>query len=396
VVCHPDLAHRVYNDDRTFDKGGPLIDRARELFGDNLAVCRHDQHRRQRALVQPAFTKARLPGYAAVMSGAIGTLADSWNTGDVVDVRTAMRAFTARVSVATLFGGSLSNADQQQALRDLSALLDGTNWRMFLPSSLATLPFPGNRSYNRARARLRQVLAQLIADYRRTGTDHGDALSMLLAAHDDGTPRLTDTEITDQVVILFTAGADTTANTLSWALHLLAGHPEAQRRLHQEVDTALAGWPATFADLGNLDFTGHVITETLRLYPAAPLATREVMADTELGGHPIAAGTVLVLSPISLHYRPDLFAAPGQFDPARWSDLEPSPPPRKALTPFGAGARKCIGDSFGMTMATLALASITARWTFTPLPATRVRPALRAVLMPKNLRMVATARQQTP
>jgi cytochrome P450 len=377
----------------TFDKGGPLIDRGRELFGDSLTLCRHAQHRRQRGLVQPAFTKARLPGYAAVMTSAIGALADSWNTGDAMDVRAEMRAFTARVSVATLFGGSLSDADQQQALRDLSALLSGTNRRMFLPPSLAALPFPGNRSYNRARARLRQVLAQLIADYRRTGTDHGDALSMLLAAHGDGIPRLTDTEITDQLVILFTAGADTTANTLSWALYLLARHPEAERRLHQEVDVALAGWPATFADLGNLDFTGHVITETLRLYPAVPLATREVVADTELGGHPIAAGTILVLSPISLQYRPELFASPGQFDPARWSDVELSPLRRKALTPFGAGARKCIGDSFGMTMATLALASITARWTFTPLTAARVRPVLQAVLMPKNLRMVATARR---
>jgi cytochrome P450 len=394
VVCHPDLAHRVYSDDRTFDKGGPLIDRGRELFGDSLAVCRHDQHRRQRRLVQPAFTKARLPGYAAVMTSVIGALTDSWNTGDVVDVRAEMRAFTSRVSAATLFAGSLSDADQQQALHDLSNLMTGTYRRMFLPPFLARLPFPGNRSYTRARARFRRVLAQLIAGYRDSGTDHGDALSMLLAAHDDGTPQLTDSEITDQVVILFTGGADTTANALSWALYLLAGHPEVEKRLHEEVDAALPGWPATFADLGNLGFTGHVIAEALRLYPPVPLATRAVRADTELGGHPIAAGTVLVLSPMSLQYRPELFAAPGHFDPARWSDPELSPLQRKAFTPFGGGARKCIGDTFGMTMAVLALASITARWTFTPLPATRVRPVLRTLLMPQDLRMTVTARQQ--
>jgi cytochrome P450 len=152
--------------------------------------------------------------------------------------------------------------------------------------------------------------------------------------------------------------------------------------------------PATFADLGNLGFTGHVVAEALRLYPPVPLATRAVRADTELGGHPIAAGTVLVLSPMSLQYRPELFAAPGHFDPARWSDPELSPLQRKAFTPFGGGARKCIGDSFGMTMAVLALASITAGWTFTPLPAARVRPVLRTLLMPQDLRMTVTARQQ--
>jgi cytochrome P450 len=394
AVCDPELTHEVLVDDRTYDKGGQLVDRGRELFGDSLAICPYHKHRRQRRLVQPAFSRARMSTYAAIMTERIAAMMQTWQNGDL-DVRAELRAFTSGVTVKTMFGAMLSAADQQQALDDLSVMLVGTAMRMFLPPTLARLPVPGNRSYERARVRLRGTLGSLIADYRDSGTDHGDALSMLLSAAGDEDRPLSDEEIIDQIIILFVGGSDTTANTLCWALVELCRHPEVLARLHAEVDEVLAGRTATFEDLHRLEFTRHVITETLRLYPPVSMVTRVVTADAELGGHRIPAGSTVVYSSMAVQRRADVYPDAEQFVPARWAGPDASNLPRGALIPFGEGARKCIGDAFGMTMASLALASIAGRWTFELPDGEGVQPVLRVFLAPRNLRLRIRSRTAT-
>ncbi|MEU2718779.1 cytochrome P450 [Streptomyces sp. NPDC007205] len=390
VVCHPELTHQLLVDDRTFDKGGPLVDRGRELFGDSLAICRYAQHRRQRKLIQPAFHQVRLADYAATMTAVISKMTGQWQDGALLDMRAQMRAYTSQVVATTMFGGALGAADRDRALHDLSTLLAGTYIRMFLPKALTRVPTPGNRAYEQARVRLRTVLGQLIDTYRRTGVDHGDALSMLLSAKDENGQQLTSDEIIDQIVILFIAGSDTTANTLSWAVHLLGRHPTAEQRLHEECAEVLHRRPAAFADLDLLPWTRNIITETLRLYPPAALITRTVTTDTTLGGHRILQGSTIIYSSLAVQHRHDLYPEPEAFAPERWS--EPAPhPPRGALTPFGGGPRICIGDKFGMTMAVLGLASIAANWHLHPHPP-QVLPVLRTFLAPRDLRMTVHRR----
>ena len=392
VVCHPVLTHRILADDRTFDKGGPLVDRGRELFGDSLAICRHDQHRRQRRLIQPAFQAARLPAFAAVITEEIGRLTSSWRDGATIDVLPEMRGFTSQVAITTMFAAAMSPAERRRALDDLSTLLSGTYKRMFLPAFLARFPTAGNRRYETARTRLRLTLGRLMADYRAAGIDHGDVLSKLLSYQEDGTPRLTDDEVVDQILILFTGGSDTTANTLSWATYLVAANPQVETRLHAEADAVLAGRAAVLEDLQRLPYTRQVVTETLRLYSPVSMVTRVVTADTELGGHPLRAGNVVVFSPAAVHRHPELFPEPDRFDPGRWAEQPQPPLPRGAFVPFGDGPRKCIGDAIGMTMATLALASIAARWRLEVPAEARVRPVLRTFLAPRGLRATTTAR----
>jgi cytochrome P450 len=392
VVCHPELTRQILADDRTFDKGGPLVDRGRELFGDSLAICGHDKHRRQRRLIQPAFQAARLPAFSAVITEEIGKLVGSWRDGAVIDVRAEMRGFTSQVAVTAMFAAAMSQAERRQALDDLSTLLSGTYRRMFMPAFLARLPLAGNRRYETVRTRLRSRLGRLMADYRAAGIDHGDVLSKLLSYTEDGTPRLTDDEIVDQILILFTGGSDTTANALSWAAYLVARHQDVETRLHAEADAVLAGRVAAGEDLENLPYTRQVVTEVLRLYPPVSMVTRTVTADTELGGHRLRAGSVVVFSPGSVHRHPALFPEPGRFDPGRWAGQQP-PLPRGAFVPFGDGPRKCIGDTIGMTMATLALASIAARWRLVIPAGADVRPVLRTFLAPRGVR--ATLRERS-
>lgn len=220
-------------------------------------------------------------------------------------------------------------------------------------------------------------------------------LSILADADDDETdaPRFSDQELSAQVVLFFAAGTETTASTLAWSLHLLSRNPGIRDRLHTEVDAALAGRPATHDDLPNLPFTGHVLMETLRLYPPGWLIMRTTTEDAQLASHCIPKGTTVILSPYLIHHRPDLYHEPERFDPGRWTmAAADASPPRDAFLPFGSGARKCIGDEFSLIEATLALATITSRWHLHSSAGTHVRSHPRVTLRPTGLKMKVTSR----
>ncbi|MFD5699407.1 cytochrome P450 [Streptomyces lasiicapitis] len=394
VICDPELTRQALVDDRVFDKGGPIFDRVREVVGnDGLASCPHRTHRRLRRLTQPAFHPARLPDYAQAMSACTEDVVGSWRAGQILDVCTEMMTITCKVTAATLFSGALPPGELSPVLNDVKTFFDGFYQRIFMISPLDRLPTSGNRAHVRARTRLRGAFDQIIAQRRTDGVDHDDLLSALIMAHDpeDDSHSMTDAEVSDTIVTFFLAGTETTAAVLSWALDLLARHPRIEQRLHAEVDAVLDGAAASHSDLPRLELTQRIITETLRLRPPGWIFTRTVTADTRLGGHLLPAGSSVVYSPYLIHHRPDLYDEPEAFDPDRWDPKRPQPP-RHALLPFATGARKCIGDTFAMTEATLALATITARWRLEHLPGQQVRPALGLALRPRRLHMRATPR----
>jgi cytochrome P450 len=166
-----------------------------------------------------------------------------------------MQTLTARVLIATMFADALTGQSLTEVLDDLNLLKEGVFRRTIMPPPVNRLPTRANRRYHRARVRLRRITGQLIDEHRTTGTDHGDLLSILLASRVSGSgcgQGLSDAEITDQLMIFFFAGIETTAAVLAWALHLLSLHPHIEQRLHAEVDTVLAGAAATFDDVPRL------------------------------------------------------------------------------------------------------------------------------------------------
>lgn len=396
VVCDPEFTHQVLRNDRIFDKGGPLFERIKETLGNGLISCPHDTHRRQRRLAQPAFHPTRLPGYAQTMTTRIATVIDSWRNGQVLDVLTEMMTITSQITTATMFSDMLPAPALSRLTEDVNTVVDGWYWRMLLFPPLDRLPTPGNRSYQHAHSRLFHTLNTLVAQRRTCGGDHGDLLSALMTARDPESNGhgMTDTEITDTLVTFFAAGTETSASTLAWALHLLSQHPQIEQRLHAEVDSVLGDRPATHADLPKLEMTGRVITETLRLFGPGWFITRTVTAAIRLGEYSLPTGTNVAYSPYLIHRREDLYHNPASFDPDRWDPVNHPKPARHALIPFGGGARKCIADTFAITEATLALATITARWHLEPLH--KVRPSLTSTtLRPRELRMRATSRTTT-
>ncbi|MEU4742613.1 cytochrome P450 [Actinosynnema sp. NPDC023658] len=395
VVCDAELAHRMFMDDRTFDKGGPFTDRVRDVVGDNLSTCPHPEHRRQRRLLQPAFHVGRFGAYGRTMSAQIAERVDAWQDGQVLDVPAEMAMLTTNVLTATMFSDTLSPAELKQSQEDADVLATDILPRMMMPRALTKLPIPPNVRFERAHARIRGTIETIVAARRAEGGDRGDLLSALLAGYDEestGAARtLSDTEVVNQMLTFHLAGSETTAVTLAWALHLIARHPDVERRLHAEVDAVLAGRTAGPDDVPALELTGRVVTETLRLRSPVYVLTRQVTADTELGGHRLPAGTVLAYSPYPIHHNADLHPDPHRFDPDRWDPARK--PARHAFVPFANGARKCIGDKFSLMEATLALASIVARWRLAHVPGEEdIRPAAAAVIRPRRLRMRAFSR----
>jgi cytochrome P450 len=392
VPCHPELFEQVLRDPAGFDRRGFFFDKIRQVFGNGLVTCGWADHQQQRPMLQPAFSRAYLDRYTKVIHEEVVALTASWRPGQTIDVKPVTDALLTRITSRTLFAAELGSEAVDQIQDSLSVLTEGTFYRMMDVTGLVEkLPIAINRRFADAQTRLRVAVDQVIDRYRESGTDHGDMLSLLLAARDERTGAgLSDQDIYDQVLTILGASVETTGTTLAWALHLLGQHPEVEARMHAEIDQ-LTRLP-TFAEALRLDYTRRVITEVLRMYPAVWLLTRTAVADTVLGGHRIKAGSLIVLTPYLLHHDPEIYTDPERFDPDRWLPDRATPLQRHAFLPFGAGPRKCIGDVLSMTETTMALAGIAARWQLRLTPGTHPRTTPRAALLPTSLSMVIQPR----
>ncbi|MFR0359286.1 cytochrome P450 [Streptomyces sediminimaris] len=387
MVCDPGLLHQVLVDDRTFDKGGPLFDKAREVLGDGLPACPHARHRRLRRLVQPAFHPGRMPGYARLMSEQIAHVMDHWRDDQPVDALAVAHEIATGIATSTMFSTQLDAVTMAETRRCVQIAMAGIYRRLLTPGLLERLPTPANRSYDRARAQLHRTVDRIVD---RAGNGRGgyeDLLTILIDAGSAGPDGLTRREMTDQVVSFFVSGITSVASALAWALHLVTEQREIAEGLYAEADAVVGGRVAAYEDLPRLDLTRRFLTETVRLYPPGWIFTRRVSSDTRLAGRLLPAGSVLAYSPYVLHRRPDLFPRPERFDPGRWLPDRATAVPQHAYVPFGAGPRKCIGEAFTLTQATLALASITSRWKLSSAGGHAVRPALRATLVPRRLHL---------
>jgi cytochrome P450 len=180
------------------------------------------------------------------------------------------------------------------------------------------VPTPTNLRLRRAVRRLDAILYGIIQARRAQGGGGDDFLSLLLHARDeDDGSHMTDRQLRDEAMTLFLAGHETTALALSWAWYLLANHPEVEERLLAELRAVLGGRPPAVADLPRLRYTEQVMLEVLRLYPPVYTIGREAIADTEVGGYPVPAGTTLLMSQWVMHRDPRYFDKPEKFDPER-------------------------------------------------------------------------------
>lgn len=397
MVCHPELTHEVLNDARTFDKGGPLFDRLGTLMGDGLVTCPHPRHRDKRRLLQPAFRPSHVAAYTDLIGEEAEAVSRAWATGQEVPVSEAMMTLTTRVISRVLLSNSLDDATSAEVRDCLTVIVRGLFVRTVVPVDAPfRLPTPANRRYRRAVARLHTIIDAAIAERRRGAASHDDVLATLLAAARGagGTPAITDQEVHDHLITLLLTGVEAPALCLADAFSLLARHPEAERRLHAELDSVLgSGRRPGPEDLPRLVYTRCVVSETLRHTSPGWLFTRVTTRDTELAGCRLPRGATVLYSPYLLHHDPSSFPEPDRFLPDRWLPGQVTAAQRRAMMPYSAGSRKCLGDEFSMVEATLALAVIAGRRRLRHLPGHVERtPRPTITLGPRSLVMVCEPR----
>ncbi|SDO64801.1 cytochrome P450 [Actinacidiphila guanduensis] len=394
VVCHPELARRVLTDLAAFDRTGLVYDTVRASLGSGLATAPHADHRRQRLVMQPAFHHSRLPEYAAVMREEVAATMRRWQPGETVDLVQEMFRLTNTISLRAFFSTGLGAEEARELHESLDVFLR-VIYRKAMLSMVGGVPSFADRRFARAVEDWRGKVSRLIEARRRAGGDGNDLMARLMAARDDEQRPMSDAELSDQVALLLLAGGETTSAAIFWTLQLLITHPEVLAEVRRETDEVLGAQVAGWEHAHRLGAVTRALREAMRLYPPSWILPRTCVRDTELAGHTVPAGSLVLFSPLVLHRRADLFPSPRSFTPDRWLSTAAAgaAAPRGAYLPFGGGATKCIGEDFGMTEAVLILATLITRWDLSPAAAPEAPLTVRTVLAPAAYPVRLTRRE---
>jgi cytochrome P450 len=336
------------------------------FLGNGLLTSEEDFWRRQRKLAQPAFYKQRLALMTDMMAQETEHLALDWHTHDDSkprDISQDMLRLTLNIVTKALFSTDVGErvAGISDALDDIMHYAD-TTLKSFIRIPLKYRT-PANARFLAAVEKVEAVIYGIINGRRQQGENnpglrYDDLLDMLMHTRDEETGEtMSDGQLRDEVTTIFMAGHETTANALSWALFLLAQHPEIAQKIREESKKVFATEGASaFEKARELRYTLQVVQEVLRLYPPAWIVGRRSLGADSLGPYTFPADSYFLISTYSLHRSPSYWPEPEVFDPDRFSEDNAKGRPTYAYLPFGGGPRLCIGNNFALLEMQLVLA----------------------------------------
>lgn len=362
LVNEPDAVHRVLTGNaKNYAKTTRGYQKLRLVVGNGLLTSNGSFWLRQRRIAQPAFHRQRIAGFARTMNALtadmIKDLAQKSASGVArVDFGQEMMRLTMRIVGMTLLGIDVGGrADEVSDA--LTVALERVDKLVVSPIPFAERwPTPSNRRFNRAVEVLDDVVWSVIDARRKSGEVGEDLLGMLMEARDEDTGEgMSDEQLRDEVMTMFLAGHETTANALTWTTYLLGQNPEALGRATAEA-RALTADDIGMAELGALPYVGACVDEALRLYPPAWIIARHPVEDDVLGGFRIKKGTWVLICPYTLHRHPAYWSQPEAFRPERF--LDKNKPVAGSYIPFIEGPRMCIGKAFAKMEASIILGQL--------------------------------------
>lgn len=372
-VNHPQGVKRVLQDNYHNYVKGDLWENFNNILGHGLFVSDGSVWLRQRRLMQPAFHRQQVAAFGQLMTENALHMLARWeavvDTNQPIEVFSEMTSLTMQVVTQALFSTGLPETNQA-IKRAITTLLDHVAFTFDVPFyPPMQVPLPRNLRLRAALKELDRLVYAIIHERQEHPVKNADLLSMLMEARDEETGQgMTEKQLRDEVLTLFLAGHETTANALTWTFYLLAQHPAVARRLQAELDQVLAGRLPTVADTPNLPYTRMVIEESMRLYPPAWITNRTALVDDEICGYHIPAGSYVAVSPYVTQRDPALWPEPERFDPGRFTPERSAERPRFAYFPFGGGPHQCIGQGFALLEATLVLATVLQRYALELVP----------------------------
>lgn len=396
VALRPEDAKYVLQENNRNYVRSPALLSLKIFLGEGLLTSDGDFWRRQRRLAQPAFHRQKLAILAQTMVQEAVTWVSELKQMDLskpVNVSLSLTDVTMRIVCKTLFGTDVAGTGK---LRGLSKALDTSNYlanKMILspvrfPKSW---PTPDNIRRRRATSLVDELIYGFIANRRKTGESRDDLLDMLLNAVDEETGLgMSDKQLRDECITLFSAGHETTAVSMAWTLHLLTQHPDVLARMQAEVEQHIGDAmiqntePPAPEAFRNLTYTLQVIQESMRLFPPAWAMSRMAVQDDYLGPHRVPAGDTVLLSPYLLHRDPTQWHEPERFDPDRFAPGREKERHSYAYMPFGGGPRLCIGNQFALMEMQILLGLFVRTFAVRALPGATVVPQPLITLRPKN------------
>lgn len=393
LVNDPSLVMEVLKDPKqVFPKNDLMVNALEGLVGRSMFVSNGELWKRQRRMIDPAFSHMRIdrsyPSMYEATEDHIKDLKKAAAKREVLSLDKVMSRLTADIVCRAIFSTSLDQGvarsvfedflifERSCASVDLRRLILGRPW--------SSIPQPPEVAA--ACARIRSHIGVML-DERQARLHSGpdDIAQALLIARDPETGEgFSREELIDQLGVFFLAGHETTASALTWAFYILSQYPQAVQRMRDEYHSEVGEEKLTLDKAKRLSYTRNVFRESMRLYPPITFIPRVALCDTKIGDYAVKRGNMIMIAPWSLHRHADLWSAPHYFDPDRFVNEEDKAHAVGAYIPFGLGPRVCVGAAFATLEATLILARLIHTFEFKVLAPESVRPAARLTTRPEK------------
>ncbi|WP_261179647.1 cytochrome P450 [Anaerobacillus sp. CMMVII] len=363
LINDPNLIKEVLVTKQTSFVKSKDIQTLKTIVGEGLLTSEKDLHKRQRKLIQPSFKRSHIINYGHDMIDTTLHYLSNWQNGEHRLISEDMQNITLGIISKTMFGTDFEkgakiieksmDAVMKLGIKRMRAIVKPPLW----------IPTKNNRKLLAAIKHLDAVLDDIIAKRKQSSTRYEDLLGVLMNAknEDDGT-MMSDKQLKDELMTIFLAGHETTANALTWTLYLLAKHPDVDAKFHQELSNVIDSGTPTPEHFSQLKYTQSIVWESLRLYPPAYIIGRQVDTDVTIGNYQLKKGDMVVMSQYVMHRNNAYFDQPDSFLPERFETDLLKTLPTYAFFPFGGGPRVCIGNHFALMETVLVLACIGQRY----------------------------------
>src|SRR5919198_1846233 len=359
---------------------------SKRLLGEGLVTSEGAYHDRQRRIIQPAFHPNFIKKYGEIMTSFAVSMCERWEDGITLDIHKQMINVTSAIISKAVLGSNINSEEGDEVGDALLVCAEYFN-RLLMPFGelIEKIPIlPINKGFQRSKKKLDSIVYNMIKQHRENESKNlsdTDLLYSLLQAQDTeaGIERMTDLQLRDEVMTIFLAGHETTANALTWTFYLLSQHPTVEAKLYEELYTVLGNDKRddnsgssssskintripTIEDVPKLEYTEKIFRESMRMYPPAWTIGRQAITDYKVDKYVIPAGSIILMSQYVMHHNPRYFSDPDNFYPNRWTKETKLHLPRFSYFPFGGGIRGCVGEPFAWMEGILLIATICQQW----------------------------------
>ena len=328
-----------------------------KYIGKGLLTAEGEKWQKQRRLIQPAFHKSQLIQLLETIQNTINNELNKIQTNRPFDIFPVFNDLAFQTVVKSLFSSEIDEADSKQLQHTTEITQQMLVKELRQPYLGWWFKLSGKIKFHiNLIDQSRAILHKVVTQRKQSGMRYNDLLDMLLDARYEDGSSMEETQLLDEILILFAAGHETTSNALTFTCELLARHPQAQLKILEEIQKNNKESFDLMDRISHATYTKWVIQEAMRLYPPAYFIDRVNKEEDNFNGIVLPKGSNLLFSVYEIHRHPDLWKNPDAFMPERF--LDESIKFSKIYYPFGAGPRMCIGNNFAMYEMILAIVSL--------------------------------------